>query len=278
MRGAEVLGKVRCQRIGGVEAQVGFPVLDVDATDQLVERLEVGLVRQRHRFQAAEALGPGELAQAQVAVAAVQVAQRLLLVAVVGVAQFHQAQRAGRQAHLDADHAAGLLGQLVGRHAGQRQHALHMAAIASQQGAGLGVLAQVVVAIGQAQPTLGGVGDGLPEIGQVDVGTEVECHRHACRMQRRDRVGHVARASHAVDLRQQRGQRAGALRLDSGLVQAARQKVASIASLPPPSTAMPSSSSRCCCRLVALSWSKRLMLPRPAGTGWRVSQPPLACW
>ena len=222
---AERLGQVRRHGIAHAPAQIGLPLVGLQAAHQAVQALEQRRVGQGNGV-VADALRLQERVQLQVAVLLAQVLGRHRRVVRERAAQFDDGLGDLRQLGLQVDHQRRFGIQPVGRGAGQRQYLLDVAAIAAQQFAGVGIGTGVVGRVGQAQATLHEVADVAVQRLQVHVGAEVEGHRDAHLVQRGDGRRDVLGLLDGVDAVQQRRDRPGTVGLDGGFVQAAGPEVA----------------------------------------------------
>ena len=219
MRIDEAARQVRRQRVCSVETQVGTPLFRRNPRDQRVGFLEEGAVRQRERRVRVQSLGLDEIAPGQRRVGLVQLAHRQDAVGDHRVTQLQQGERSCRQPFLDGQDRIGL-GCRCGA-SGERQDALDVAFVGGQQQSGIRVLAQVVLAVAQAQSSLIGVGDAARRVLEVVAGAEVEQNRNAARVQFGERRGDIACLANLVDARQQRFERRNAGRFHGAFVHAA---------------------------------------------------------
>ncbi|EFF45602.1 hypothetical protein XAUB_02870 [Xanthomonas citri pv. aurantifolii str. ICPB 11122] len=221
----EALGQVRCHRIAHAPAQVGLPLVRLDADDHAVELLEHGRVGHRHQV-VLDALRFQEVGQAQVLVLLAQFLGGDRCVVVERVVDALHRLRATRQRGFDLQHGGGVGVELVGGGAGERQDLLDVGAVAAHQRLGVGVGAGVEGRVWQAHAALHEVADMAIERLQVHVRAEIEADRNADLMQRGDGSGHILGLLDRVDAREQGGDRVGAVLLDRRFVQAAGPEIA----------------------------------------------------
>ena len=221
----EALGKIRRHGIAHTPAQVGLPLLGLDADDHAVELLEHRRVGHRHQV-VLDALGLEEVAQAQVLVLRGQLLGGDRRVVVERVVDALHGLRAACQCGFDLQHRGRIGVELVGRGAGQRQDLLDVGAVAAHQRLGVGVGAGVERRIRHAHAALHEVTDVAVERLQVHVRAEVEADRDTDLVQRSDRSGHILGLLDRIDARQQRGDGIGAILFHGGLIQAAGPEIA----------------------------------------------------
>ena len=219
------LGKVRGHCIADAPAQVGLPLRRLEAANQCIELREHRRIGHRHGV-VADALCLQERIELQVAVLLAEAGGLDRREIALRVAQFDQRSRDGGDALFDIQHRGGFRGQVLLGDAGQREDAAHVIGIARHQRLGVGVAARVIGGVGQAQAALAEVAEVAVERAQVEVGGEVEQHRDTDLVQRGDGGRHVLRLADAVDPRQQRRDRVGAVAFDRGFVESAGPEIA----------------------------------------------------
>ena len=108
------------------------------------------------------------------------------------------------------------------------EHAADVLDVALRKVNGIGVVLQVVVAVGQAEPALVQIGDQLGGILKVLIGAEAEEHVHALAVQLGEQMGKallILEPGNLVELALERG---GAELLNAGLVHAGAVVVANL--------------------------------------------------
>ena len=187
-RVAPGLGQVRRHGIAHPPAQVSLPLLRLEPADQRVQPREQRRIGDRHGI-VAHALRFQEGIELQVAELLAEAGGGDRAEVGARVAQVDQRARCGGDAGFEVDHRGGGGGDILLRHAGQRQDLAYVVVVAAEQGAGVGVAARVVGRIRQAEPALAEIPEVAIEIAQVELRAEPERDRDADLVQRGDRGG-----------------------------------------------------------------------------------------
>ena len=148
------------------------------------------------------------------------------LVGLDRITQAHAVQRCLGQSRFECEHPVGLFLRIF--LAEQTQHFLDMRVVFFQQYFRFGILANVVVAIRQAEPALTGVGDIVGRILQVGVGAEFEQHAKTQRLPVANQGHDVGCRFYRVDCRQIFLDRRDAGLIDCGLIHRSRVKIADL--------------------------------------------------
>ena len=222
---APVFAEIRRHRIADVEAQIRLPLRRLQAADHFVELCEECCVGHRHLF-GIHALCLEEGGELQVAVFLRKILGRHRAVTGVDAAQRFLGFRQARDPRFQIDHQLRFARHFVLRRARQRQDLLHVAVVAAQQRARVGVAARVERGIGQAHAALREIAEVGIEILQIDVSGEIEGYRDADLMQRRDRRRHVLRFLDRADTCEQGRDRRRAVAFYRRFVKAARPEIA----------------------------------------------------